>query len=305
MNELLRCYGARHYLAYYDSKVSRKRESASVDFSATCDRFKKGSTYTFYFPMTSKMFRDHQSCYWCIFSEKEIVEYLEDINRMLDAPITWDFEYMAEADGKILRLSIHAPKKYNGRQCLYILTRIRQLAEMPFALYLKDAIRLWKTREEAGWDSIEHCFWRVLMCLPEVTLDEDKPFLIFDKSPLFLAWRCSVLGHRALHPGDMYTEWEGLEVYKTRFKEIGQEDDFRDKLYRKGNYETKKLEWSDHFYDLDFWMNGFELRLPVYLGKGEGPNMKGIPRYPDSEIFKLGDGPKDYYLLIFEREGIH
>ena len=306
MNELLRNrYGSTENFVVYDSRKGKRGIAGGCLSASCCWDAKAGSTYTFYLPMTSKRFRSLDSCYWCIFSEEEIREYLEDINRMLEAPITWDFEYMV--DGKILRLSIHVPKTYNERQCLYILTRVRQLAEIPFALYLKDAIRLWETREEAGWDSIEHCFWRVLVCLPEATLERDKFFCGYSRYPMFPSNRCSILGHKAPHPGDMnntYTEWEGLEVYKTRFKEINQGDYYFSRLYRKGKYETKKLEWSDHFFDLDFWMKGFELRLPVYLGKEERLNLKEVPRYPDSEIFKLGDGPENYRKVILDREGI-
>jgi hypothetical protein len=255
--------------------------------------------------MTSKRFRSLGSCYWCIFSEEEIVEYLEDINRILETPITWDFEYLAE--GKVLRLSINIPKKYNERQCLYILTRVRQLAEMPFALYLKDAIRLWKTREVAGWDSIEHCFWRVLMCLPEVILEDNKRFCGYSSHPLFASNRCSIPGGKSSHSGDYnntYTEWESLEVYKARLKEIQPGDYYYNKLFKKGNYKTKKLKWSDHFFDLDFWLSGFELRLPVYLGKDEVPDLGDVPRYPNSELFSLGDGPEDYVKIINDREGV-
>lgn len=309
MNELCRNnYGSTENLVVYDSKAGFRRRIAGGCLSASCCWYaKKGSTYAFYFPLTSKRFRNYESCYWCLFSEEEITEYLEDINRFIETPITWEFESMS--DGKVLRLVIHVPEEYNERQCLYILTRIRQLAEIPFALYLKDAMKLWRTRDEMGWDSIEHCLWRVLVCQPETAIGDGGFFCSYSRPPFYPSNRCSLLGHKTPHGSDSkntYTEWEGLEVYKERLKNIHQSEYYYTKLFKKGNYETNKLTWSDHFFDLDFWLKGFELRLPVYLGKTENlPNIKEVPRYPDSEIYFSEKGTvENYVLMIKNKEGI-
>ena len=241
---------------------------------------KKRTEYDFY--LMRDTLRVSLGCtLMCPLSIEEIDRYLKDINLILLSPIYWEIKDVSDLFGlgiNVLKLSVSIDNFYSNLQHLYILTRIRQLTEIPFCFFIRDAIKLIDLYPEK-YDSIEQAFCEVLNSADFVP----KGHKFFGSSSYtFPGNRCSVF----IHDFDItinkprFLSWQGIETYRTRFKEMNGYNTIFGCLYPSRDFrpmERYKLI-TENILDMGFWMDDFERRIPIYLN--ESPDIGEIKSYP-------------------------
>lgn len=283
MKELLRDgLKGRDFLVLYEDGYKHGGKSLGGDcFSASLVKnvYRKNAsvTYDFYFPMNTV--RVYDCCpLMCPLSFEEINDYLNDINLILEEPIQWEIKDVSEEfsyGNEVTKVSVTITTNYNYRKHLYILTRVRQMVEIPFCFLIKDAIRLKKEFPDK-FDSIEHAFYQTLFLGYETYVKSNNDGGIFSYyDPIFNSNRCSIrVRHRNRETTLVNLTWDGIDCYKKRFKALSVFEEFQNRLFPEEDYRTAKdlgfdpLSFSiktKNIYDLEYWLTGFERRLPIYL----------------------------------------
>ena len=297
MKELLSNWmGSREHLVAYLKKFSDGTEKKALGggcFSASLVEYvyRKGlkSTYDFYL-IKNSIRLSIDSPFMCPLEVEDIEKYLQDINLFLYNPISWEIKDISEKfenNLNVLKLSVSISNAYNTRQHLYILTRVRQIIEVPVCFMLKDAIEL-KEMFPEKYDSIEHALSDILVTVHD---RKDGNYMFGCCNPLYVSNRCSILPRKSLDYSGKnigILVWQGVETYKERFKEIKRTEYFQTALYKE--YEKQdvcKLETANVF-DIHYWKTEFERRIPVYLREKSDTEYREYPEEFDYR-FKGGD----------------
>lgn len=194
---------------------------------------------------------------WCPFNPKEIKLYFKDINRVLEKPIKWKIKESEIKGIPTLQIRLRVPNKYTWRQHLYILTRVRYLYEVPYCLYLRDAMKLQEIQKYDG--GYEEAFLEVLKHLPVIS-SELGSFCGLFKYPA---------DFERIIPRSLVNEFSSIEDLKKKFINLGDSSmspQLND-IYLKSSEETYQFDPRNMF-DLRWWNDYYKIeREPVYLGK--------------------------------------
>lgn len=258
----------RNYVLLFKFKGYGQWREASGCLSAGCTGFKQGDNsegeniFIFYLHRTLE--RLHlQSPVWCPFTTEEISEHLNDINRVIKYPLSWNIEEKEN----FYKLTVKMDNRYNSKQVLYILTRIRYLYEVPFCLVLKDALKL---KESFPEESLEQRFLRVSNIIPE-NIDPGARFL--DGSRVFFNYWRAIPNHKDPTSRSIWKGEESLRQTINRLSTFGM-DRLNYVFKMESNPEWTQLPFTDSMLDLGFWTEGFELRKPYYEEKEKPSSFK-------------------------------
>lgn len=194
---------------------------------------------------------------WCPFSPEEINAYLNDINRVLEKPVKWKIKESEIKDIPTLQIYLKVPNIYNWRQHLYILTRVRYLYEVPYCLYLRDAMRLQETKNYEG--GYEEAFLEVLKHLPSIP-SEYGNFCGLFRHPV---------DYGRIIPRSLGNSFSSIEELKKDFINLGSKsgNPQLNDIYPVGSTSMYKFDPSNMF-DLRWWNDYYKVeREPVYLGE--------------------------------------
>ena len=253
-----------------------KYQIAGSCFSAGCTSYKKhpgpGTCHFVFYPHKTLERYSIGSLIWCPLTIEEINEHLEDINRVLWYPITRKIE----DHGENYKINVWIDNRYNKRQVLYIITRIRYLYELPYCLFLSDALKLKK--EEYPEKSIEEMFVKVVNTLPTITTDGGK----------FVGWTRICYYGRAVIFTEEKPEYQvnfpGDIELTMRLQKLSDYGSLNDLMSRsEGN---TRLQFKRYFYNLSFWIENFEQRKMAYIGDRGSQNHWNISsETPDMVTF--------------------
>ena len=239
----------------------------------TLRRHKSIFNYPFYSVYTHYLVRDFSrlSIYepiWCPFDKSEIEYHLEEINRVLHYKIKWKLKEKTIYGINTWILKVKIPNVYDNIQHLYILTRIRQLYELPFCLYLKDAIKLQKELKFKG--GLAESYFRVVNCAPS---PKDIYFLGSYSLCPFNTVRSELSTNNVLFPGLDYIK-EHFELIKVHGS-VHLASDSNLRIKNPFSFSDRIKTPDNELVDLDWWINGYDLyRRPYYLGEKQN-----IPKY--------------------------
>ncbi len=216
----------------------------------------------------------------CLFTKNQIETHLNEINKVLTKPIKWTLSYKEIADIPTWVLKLKIPNIYTNKQHLYILTRVRCLYELPFALYLKDAFKLLEEKPFKG--GLEEAYTEVISRAPHPSVGLGFLGISFG-SPFF--------GGRSICP-DQSRKFTTIEDQKKRFDHLGKSsyshvnDMYPFYSVQDEGRPRSGIPHRPEMYDLDWWIRGYEFRRPYYLELPEKSTKETYCRLEDDISYR-------------------